>query len=83
VCTDFGDPGCREEAHAAITRLVPSPVARSRANLDELVDPVATLEGNGAMLSLIVLDPVGWASLLHIDQRATAGSFRRRPYAVV
>lgn len=33
------------------------------ADLDALVDLVATLEGNGATPSHIVLDPVGWASL--------------------
>lgn len=33
------------------------------ADLDALVDLVATLEGNGATPSHIILDPVGWASL--------------------
>ncbi len=32
-------------------------------DLDALVDLIATLEGNGATPSHIVLDPVGWASL--------------------
>src|SRR5699024_11026680 len=32
-------------------------------DLDELVDLIATLEGNGATPSHIVTDPTGWASL--------------------
>lgn len=33
------------------------------ANLDALIDLIATLESNGATPSHIILDPVGWASL--------------------
>lgn len=44
------------------------------ADLDELIDLIATLEGNGGTPSHIVVDPTGWASLRKIKTTESAAT---------